>query len=342
MTILAYQSPFAGFDALGAEWVGLEARADPSFFQTWTWVGCLAPERYPAPVLLRAERDGMLVGLALFNRRRGILHLAESGDPALDRPFIEHNGPLATDAEAAAALLLAAWKVSGIRGLALGGVPPSVLAMAGQTVVRRLDRQAPALDLGPLRAAGTDILALVSANARQQIRRAMRHYGGEDALAVSAAGPAELGPWLEEAITLNEATWRRRGQPGAFATEYLRRFHRSLMEHALARGELDLLRVASAGRIVGMLYNFRFRGVVYAYQSALRDDGGHPHAKPGLVCHTLAIRRAVEFSDTTYDFLAGDQRYKRSFARDERTLCWAELAPTWSVRGLLSRLWRRD
>jgi CelD/BcsL family acetyltransferase involved in cellulose biosynthesis len=341
MTVLVRQPAFSGYSSLGEAWTSLEARAHASFFQTWTWVGCLAEERYPDPVLLSAERGGETVGLALFNRRRRVLHLAESGDPALDRPFIEHNGPLATDAEAAAALLAAAWKVPGIRRLGLSGVPPAVLAMAGKAVVRRQDRQAPFLDLAPLRVAGTDILTQVSANARQQIRRAMRHYGGEDALVISAAGPAEIGPWLQEAIKLNDATWRRRGQPGAFATDYLRRFHSRLMERALARGELDLLRIASPRGVVGILYNLRFRGVAYAYQSALCDPTGHPHAKPGLVCHTLAIRRSVAMNDTVYDFLAGDQRYKRSFADGDETLCWAELASPWSVPALMARFRQR-
>jgi CelD/BcsL family acetyltransferase involved in cellulose biosynthesis len=88
-------SPVRCFAELGSAWRSLEAEAaDLSFFQSWTWVGCLAEERYPDPVLLRAERGGRVLGMALFNRRRGRLCLAESGDAAIDAPFIEHNGPL--------------------------------------------------------------------------------------------------------------------------------------------------------------------------------------------------------------------------------------------------------
>ncbi len=56
--------------ALGDRWRELEARSDCSFFQSWTWMGCLAEERFSDPVLLEAVLDGRLVAMALFNRRR--------------------------------------------------------------------------------------------------------------------------------------------------------------------------------------------------------------------------------------------------------------------------------
>src|SRR5258705_244784 len=40
---------------LGARWRTLEAAADGSFFQSWSWVGCLAAARFSTPVLLAAE-----------------------------------------------------------------------------------------------------------------------------------------------------------------------------------------------------------------------------------------------------------------------------------------------
>src|SRR6188472_920095 len=85
--------------AVEAAWRTLETQTQPSFFQSWTWVGCLADERFPEPILLRAERDGRTVGLALLNRVRGWfgterLLLNESGNPALDSVYVEHNGVL--------------------------------------------------------------------------------------------------------------------------------------------------------------------------------------------------------------------------------------------------------
>lgn len=341
MTLLVAPQPFEGFQALGETWTRLEASVPASFFQGWTWVGCLAEERYPDPVVLRAERDGVLVGLALFNRRQGVLHLAESGDPARDRPFTEHNGPLAADPAVAAALLRAAWAVPGMRGLVLGGVPPSLAAAAGGAEIRRQDRPAPTLDLAALRAAGGELLPRLSANTRQQIRRSDRFYAAGEALRLERAeGAAALDAWFPEILRLHEASWQRRGQAGAFATPWLTRFHRCLMERALAAGQLDLLRITGGRGLVGLLYNLRFRGVVYAYQSALADPAGQPQARPGLTCHALAIAEALRRGDRIYDFLAGDQRYKRSFSDGGVTLAWVELARPWSPRAALSRLRR--
>ena len=88
-----------GLVALETRWRRFAARASASFFQDWTWVGCLAAERFPDPVLLEACDGDRMVGLALFNRRisrwRGdALYLHESDDPVLNSIYTEHNGPL--------------------------------------------------------------------------------------------------------------------------------------------------------------------------------------------------------------------------------------------------------
>src|SRR3954447_5913593 len=88
-----------GLAALEARWRDFAPRAEASFFQDWTWVGCLAAERFPDPVLLEACDGDRLVALALFNRRisrwRGdALYLHESDDPVLNSIYTEHNGPL--------------------------------------------------------------------------------------------------------------------------------------------------------------------------------------------------------------------------------------------------------
>ena len=337
--------PVGSFASLGRAWEALEAAAPgASFFQSWSWVGCLAEERYPDPVLLRASGPGgEVLGLALFNRRGGRLCLTESGDPRLDAPFIEHNAPLVAAGEQAGAvtraLLRAAWRVRGVSRLVLGGVAPALPAEAGGTPWQVQERLAPHVDLRAI--SGGDWLATLSANTRYQIRRSNRRFEalGSGPLAIAAAATeAEALAWLDALAALHGETWRARGQPGAFADPFALRFHRALVARTLARGQLELLRVtAGPALVVGYLYNFRHRGRVFAYQSGLRPVAQGSHEKPGLTSHALAVQRALAMGDAVYDFLAGAQRYKLSLANAATRLVWAELVRPWSLRGILAR-----
>jgi CelD/BcsL family acetyltransferase involved in cellulose biosynthesis len=342
-----------GLDGVAAQWRALESRVpELSFFQSWTWMGCLAEERFPDPVLLQAEQAGQVVGLALFNRRGGRLSLAESGDAVLDAPFTEHNGPLVTSLPGLDdAMLRAAWRIPGARRLVLGGVPPPVLraalepagggagAPAGGVLLRCQQRVAPYVDLGAIRDAGGDHLATLSANTRQQIRRSHRRYAAAGPLRLLRAGDAaEALAMLDALIQLHERSWQARGRPGAFAHPFLRRFHAALVARAMARDELDLLRLEAGPATVGLLYNFRLRGRISAYQSGLDLAAAGPHGKPGLSSHALAVQRAADQGDAVYDFLGGADRYKRSLANAAAPLVWAELAPRWSLAGLARRL----
>lgn len=340
--------PLGSVQALGEAWRALEAAAEPCFFRSWSWVGCLFEERFDDPVVLRARHAGRVVGLAVFNRSRGRLVLGASGDSRRDAPHVEHNGPLvAADAPAgtAAALLRAAWRQRGVRRLLLPGVPPALVEVAGGAALRLQVQPAPCVRLDAVREAGGEHLAVLGANTRWQIRRSLRRYATRGEVRLDcAATEREALDWLESLVALHQRDWQRRGAPGAFADPFMLRFHQALIARAMPRGEVELLRLAVGGQALGYLYNFRLGGRVLAYQSGLdRDDGG-PQDKPGLVAHHLAIQRAVAAGDEVYDFLAGAARYKSSLANAEQSLAWAEMVPRASplrLAAALLRGWRR-
>jgi CelD/BcsL family acetyltransferase involved in cellulose biosynthesis len=324
---------FPDFAALGAAWRALEQEVESlSFFQSWTWLGCLAVERFPDPVVLRATTQGGTVGLALFNRRGRRLHLSSSGAPVLDAPFIEHNAPLAlaagdTPVPVAASLLQAAFRLGRASRLILPGTQPCLATAAGGHVLRQHERNVPFVDLQKIRTGGGDYLASRSANTRAQIRRSLRHFEAKGTLELArATTPAQATSWLAALIDLHTATWQRRGKPGAFATPFARRFHATLVADGLAHDEIDLLRLAAGGEVVGYLYNFRLRGRISAYQSGFAYREGAAQEKPGLCLHALAIEQALREGHSIYDFLAGADRYKLSLATDSTTLAWTELA----------------
>lgn len=330
--------PVRDFAALGRAWTALEARARFSVFQGWGWIGCLAEERFADPVLVQARAGDECMGLALFNRAGGRLHLAESGDPERDRPFIEHNAPLVAATAppgTAGAMLRHARRLPGGGRLRLSGVAPELAAAAGGLAWRPQRRQAPYIDLCVLRASGGEWLAGLSANARQQIRRSNKRFRAMGPLTLMpATEPAQAGAWLEELMAMHDQRW---GGAGAFGTPWLRRFHAALVTRCLGRGELDLLRVTAGPEVVGILYNLRSDGRCLAYQSGWVEAPGDAHRKPGLTCHHLAIELALARGDRVYDFLAGDQRYKRSLASDVAPLSWLEVVAPWTLRGIVAR-----
>jgi CelD/BcsL family acetyltransferase involved in cellulose biosynthesis len=339
----------ADFAELGARWRDLEQRADVSFFQSWTWVGCLAAERFSDPVLVEATEHGRTVALALFNRVRricpAVLYLGESGTAELDCPYVEQNGVLAEAGRTTELTECCLRAVASHYDLVLSGVGDPVLAAARRSArLMRVSRSqaSPFVDLAALRKAGGNYLAGRSANTRQQIRRSDRFYG---LITVESAGSVAAGhAMLEEMAVLHQATWSARGLPGSFARPFFRRFHRQLVATALPREEVRLLKISSNQRVIGILYNFVHRGRMSAYQSGFAYQATEPQAKPGLTCHHQGIQYALDQGLDVYDFLAGEDRYKRSLADLSHRQNWVRAGPLWSPRllfGMASALIRR-
>jgi CelD/BcsL family acetyltransferase involved in cellulose biosynthesis len=348
-----------GLAALESQWRDFAAGTQASFFQDWTWVGCLAAQRFPDPVLLetRDDREG-LVGLALFNRRvsrlRGdALYLHESDDPVLNSIYTEHNGPLlrpvpgqARD-ELLADMLRAAMydsieHVGGRpRRLVLSGVGPDCAEASsriGASVGHGSARLAPYVDFAQL-PPEQPFVERLSRNTRHQLRRSNRLYESHGKLTLHRADTVETAlAYLNKLILLHDITWSSRGKPGAFATEPVRRFHHKLIRRGVPSGEVDLLRVTAGQVLVGYLMNFNHRGQVSAYQSGFNYSVVGQHLKPGLTSHYLAIEAYRAAGARVYDFLAGADRYKLSLANAQRWLHWLSASPNWHPEAIVTRM----
>jgi CelD/BcsL family acetyltransferase involved in cellulose biosynthesis len=325
---------------LEQEWRALEAVGHPSFFTSWQWIGTLLAALPPAsrPMLLRGSVDGQSIALALLGahqtrRRHGLvrsrgLYLNETGDPCLDSLTIEHNGLLATaPCEPIVWSELIAW-LAGLRDEAdefhlrgsLIRLPTDALRRCGlscsETAVPSYS-----IDLDRLEQSGGELYPVLTANARQQLRRALRHFERFGTLHLSKAATMEEALAFFNAMkTLHCASWQRRGRRHSFAGDFFEHFHRLLIERSFAEGGTQLLRAAAGDRVIGYLYNFRFSNRVYAYQSGF--DDADPRERPGIVTHALAIRDAFQSGAKVYDFLAGRNRLKESFATRCEPMLW--------------------
>ncbi|MDB5407804.1 MAG: hypothetical protein JWL84_2716 [Rhodospirillales bacterium] len=323
---------------LAMRWRDLEARAEVSFFQSWSWIGTWLAGLPTGLTLLVARCDAagetVALGILVASRRRRHLlwrprrlSLNETGNAEDDGLFIEHNG-FVTDRRADASLIAFALRslaetVSRPDEILFGGVDPGALTIAppaGWDLV--VDKSLPlfSLDLGE---DGLADLRRFGRNTRQQIRRTRRDYAALGPIEIEAAGHiSEALAFLDELQVLHEYSWRARGRTGAFARPGFAQFHRRLITTWHERGEIELLRIRAGDRTVGLLYNFVHRGRVYAYQSGF-DYGLLPHGRPGLLCHALAIERHRIGGARVYDFLAGDNRLKRSLSTTTARLDWA-------------------
>lgn len=332
-------------------WRRLERAAQPSYFLTWGWIEnwlAMIPAR-ERPTLA-AIIDDEITGAFFIGARRVVRHhlfpsrtafVNATGRPDLDELCIEHNGILSARRWQLATLIEAMphdWDE-----LFLPGIDPDAFstleAPAGFRV--RLDQEVPApyVELERVRAAG-DYLALLSSNTRAQIRRARRRL---EPLTVDVASSiAEAHAYYAELVALHTASWRARGEDGAFADPWFTRFHARLIEQRFATGEIQLVRVATPEKTIGVIYNLIAGGRVLFYQSgfAMFDDAA---IKPGLVSHAEAIARCAAAGHVTYDLLAGAGRYKQSLATATKSLLWLRVQRTRLRFAIEDRLraWRR-
>lgn len=326
--------PVSSVEGVGPLWQRLEDGGDGSFFVSWTWIGtwlrCL-PEHI-RPLLLMARRDGEAIGAAILvsrrERRRGVLsvrqlHFNSTGDPALDCIWIEHNG-FAGSAEAQHDLWPAFLRWFAQQGAAdellvprvaedaIGEIPEDtgLLHRATSSPGYVYSRPPDTLDA---------VLARLSRNTRQQLRRSLRASEklGELRIETAPSAPVALA-WFEELKVLHVAHWSARGLRQTFHYPFAEKFLRCLIDTGVPEQRVRLQRICAGPIVLGYLCDFRHNGCVYAYQSGF--DDAHAELRPGYVSHALAIAQAGGEGAVCCDFLGGENRLKSSLGSGPYTL----------------------
>jgi CelD/BcsL family acetyltransferase involved in cellulose biosynthesis len=108
-------------------------------------------------------------------------------------------------------------------------------------------------------------------------------------------------------IDLHQSRWNARGEPGVFASEKFRRFHRTLTPKLLRKGWVRLMIAFLAGSPISAVYTFVYNNKMYEYQNGLRtpDSPGGPtnvHS-PGTLLQALSIKHSIESGLEEYDLL---------------------------------------
>jgi CelD/BcsL family acetyltransferase involved in cellulose biosynthesis len=323
---LAARSPYSSF-FLSAEWVS-------------AWLEAFGAS-LPHEILVFEDEGGVVVGACLIVHsleRRGPFSVKRiylntgGGDPA-ERPMMELNNLLCCPgweleiAEAIGARLRSLqWDEFAVESICPGPVLMWLQTEFAPKLASIVVRRSSYVDLARLRRFHISFDTSLSPNTRQQLRRSMRLYQSLGAIRVEVAQTlSRAEEFFDEMCRIHQATWRRRGERGAFASPRTVLFHRTLIRLAFARGAIQMLKVSAGEETVGILYNFVENGKVSFYQSGFNYKQ-HKHLKPGLVTHACAIQECLARGFDDYDFLAGEARYKQCLAKDSRPLFWVVCA----------------
>lgn len=255
------------------------------------------------------------------------IHLGTAAEPPGESIYVQRNALLADPADrpgVAAGLMAELARLAGFDELRLDGFIPEQAAdiVAADRSLRATWQSCPTVDLRDAEERGGEVLQLLSANTRYQVRRSLRGYGSSlrteyaetitDALAI-----------LDDLVGLHETRWRAAGSPGAFASPRQLAFHRQLITRLLPTGQVVLFRVRDQDGTVGCLYSHVDEGAVLSYQLGLAPSRGDNKLKPGFVAHALCMQACFERGLELYDFLSGGGGYKAELATGQRELIWA-------------------
>ncbi|HZG07633.1 MAG TPA: GNAT family N-acetyltransferase [Allosphingosinicella sp.] len=327
--------------ALEAQWRGLEARTDITFFLSWDWIGAWIDEAGLPDVVLAGRAGGELVCLGLLrrsvDRRHGVvrsrtLHLHATGCEDQDVIFIEYNGLLTDrrfaplEAQALAFLRSRQKEIGRFDEVGFGGFAEDryqAVRTAGQRTHVHALKSTAFVDLAALRVSGDDYLATLSANTRQQIRRAVRIYEARGPLALEPARSVEEALEFFDAMgALHEAAWRGKGDDGgAWRFPFLVAFHRRVIARSFAKGGVEIVRVSCGGQAIGYIYCLVRGGWIGSYLSGFAYEADNK-VKPGLVSFCLYIQHRLKTGGDVFDFLAGDHRYKTSLGTLGPSIYW--------------------
>jgi len=158
-------------------------------------------------------------------------------------------------------------------------------------------------------------LASISANTRQKIRRFLRKVETSDEVRITHA----TNETFERDLDIIVELWARRWvEQERKASPVQRDGLRRVLEEVHQTGHLVLPILWRQDRplaALALIVDDRTRALLFYAAGRDLDEADLP---VGLILHGHSIRFAIEQGFQTYEFLRGDEAYKRSLATDER------------------------
>lgn len=175
----------------------------------------------------------------------------------------------------------------------------------------------------PLPATWDAFMASVSGNMRSNLRRREKKIAALGATIAEAHGNA-IAPALEALFALHAARWETKGRTGNFVDPRVRAFHLELAAAIDGEDALGLYTCTIDGKPAAAIYGFRYAKRFHYFQAGF--DPAFAEHGVGLAIMGHAIRASIARGIVEFDYLRGDEDYKKRWtdkARSTRTLVFA-------------------
>jgi len=160
-----------------------------------------------------------------------------------------------------------------------------------------------------------ELLAGLSSNARYQIRRFVKRITEKGIFKIhTAETPEEVKEAFEKLVVFHQNRWHSLGQPGIFMDERVLGFFREVTLELHKRGWLLMKTITADEKCVAVDLLYDFKGTIYMVQRGFDDSSEYESDSPGSVLLYYVIKEAIEDGRKIYDFLRGEENYKKRTA----------------------------
>ena len=146
-------------------------------------------------------------------------------------------------------------------------------------------------------------------------RRLEKHAPGK-VVFLSASSESDLDAAVEFLIRNSRRLFRQRGFESSFEDHAFVSFYHNMARIALQQGYLRFYQLKVDDQIIAVQSCFRYKEIVYGYQTAFDSDWGKYSPGQQLLAHVF--REAIREKAGEVDMMHGDTDYKSAWASDVR------------------------
>ena len=179
-------------------------------------------------------------------------------------------------------------------------------------------------------------VAGLSKSLRYDVRRIDGKALKERGATVEWVDESNVNEFADQFFELHKARWKSRGLPGAFFGKG-EAFQREWMKQAAQNGTLVMNRLVAEGKPVGIVYAIQQGGTCYFYQAGMDPEASS--LSPGTILVAKMIERAIDIGCHTFDFMRGDEPYKRRWKPNRERTNQRIVLPPNGVIGNTGKWW---